>query len=407
MGKKWKLTAIVMSLSLFLCACAGKTNDGEEIVTTVNKTDEKANKNQAKLDVLQPSAYGNVDGLNLEPGTYISILGQSATGEYWEAVEKGAKRAVQDINDMLDYEGEDKVKVVYSGPATSGNVDEQVNILDEELARYPAALGIAIIDSQSCEVQFDLATENNIPIVTFDSASDYQGIMAKVGTNNLQASAAAAARMAEEMKEKGDVIIIAHDSKSVSSRERVQGFREEMNANHPGIKITGSYNLNDLEELKKTIVEEMVAGTYVPESQEEDAAEVTLPIPGSQEEEVSADSITDEDVMDYIFAKNPNVSGIYATSGSAVVKTVEICEERELGDITIVGFDANSAEKKALEEGKIAGLIVQNPYGMGYATVVAAARSVLEMGNEAVVDSGYTWIREADLEKDAVKNLLY
>mgnify|MGYP000733140425 CR=1 FL=1 len=32
---------------------------------------------------------------------------------------------------------------------------------------------------------------------------------------------------------------------------------------------------------------------------------------------------------------------------------------------------------KLLKEGKVNGLIVQNPYGMGYATVVAAVRDVL------------------------------
>ena len=63
---------------------------------------------------------------------------------------------MDDINEALGYKGDDKVRMVYSGPSENGNVDEQVNILDEELARYPAAVAISIIDSQSCDVQFDL-----------------------------------------------------------------------------------------------------------------------------------------------------------------------------------------------------------------------------------------------------------
>ena len=53
------------------------------------------------------------------------------------------------------------------------------------------------------------------------------------------------------------------------------------------------------------------------------------------------------------------------------------------------------------------GLIVQNPYGMGYETVVAAARDVLGLGNEAVIDSGYTWVTKENMNKNAIKRMLY
>ena len=43
-------------------------------------------------------------------------------------------------------------------------MDEQVNILDEELSRYPAALAISIADAKACEVQFDQAGWNGTPI---------------------------------------------------------------------------------------------------------------------------------------------------------------------------------------------------------------------------------------------------
>ena len=36
-------------------------------------------------------------------------------------------------------------------------MDEQVNILDEELARYPDVIAIASIDENESAVQFDLA----------------------------------------------------------------------------------------------------------------------------------------------------------------------------------------------------------------------------------------------------------
>ena len=69
--------------------------------------------------------------------------------------------------------------------------------------------------------------------------------------------------------------------------------------------------------------------------------------------------------------------------------------------------DPRKGFMKLLKEGKVNGLIVQNPYGMGYATVVAAARDVLGLGNEAVIDSGYTWVTKENMNKNAIKRMLY
>ena len=99
------------------------------------------------------------------------MIGKADGGQFWDEVKRAWNQAAKDINEYLGYEGKDKVKVTYSGPAAADNVDEQVNILDEELARYPVALGISMADAKACEVQFDLAAESDIPIVAFDSGS--------------------------------------------------------------------------------------------------------------------------------------------------------------------------------------------------------------------------------------------
>ena len=47
------------------------------------------------------------------------------------------------------------------------------------------------VDSGACEVQFDLAAENGIPIVAFDSGIDYQNIVSMIDTDNTTAAATA------------------------------------------------------------------------------------------------------------------------------------------------------------------------------------------------------------------------
>ena len=70
-------------------------------------------------------------------------------------------------------------------------------------------------------------------------------------------------------------------------------------------------------------------------------------------------------------------------------------------------FDAGEDQIEALKNGEIEGLAVQNPFGIGYASVVAAARSILQTGNEALVDTGYVWVTNENMEDASIKNMLY
>lgn len=390
MKKRWKIIAGILCITLMGTACSKKTiNDGEEQQTTVDKTGKEENENQSKLDVLRPIAYSNVENLNLEPGSYISIIGRNSNDSYWNEVKEGAERAVADINSMLGYKGDDKVRLNYSGPSESDDVDEQVNILDEELARSPVAVGISVVDATACEVQFDLAAENDIPIVAFDSGSEYQGVVATCSTNNQEAAKTAASKLASIMDENGEVALIMPDSQAMNTQEREKGFRDEIAASYPNVQIVDVYYMDQLEEKAKAIAEEKNAAK------------------AEGEEEIQAESLTQEDVIKYILEQHPNLKGICAMNLSATKLVTDVLTEVDRDDLSVVGFDGGNDQMKLLKEGKVNGLIVQNPYGMGYATVVAAVRDVLGLGNEAVIDSGYTWVTKDNMDKNAIKRMLY
>ncbi len=390
MKKRWKILAGILCIVLTGTACAQKkVNDGEDQQLVVNKTGKEENENQSKLDMLRPIAYSNVENLNLEPGSYISIIGRNSGDSYWDEVKAGAERAVSDINTMLGYKGDDKIRLNFSGPSEGDNVDEQINILDEELARYPIAIGISAVDATACEVQFDLAAENDIPVVAFDSGSEYQGVVATCSTNNEAAAKTAAEKLASMVDETGEVALIMQDSKSMNAKEREKGFREKMAEAYPEIKIVDVYYMDQLEKTAKTVADEKNASR------------------AEGEEEISAELVTQEDAVKYILEKHPNLKGICATNLNATKLVTDVLSELEREDMSVVAFDGGSEQMKLLEEGKVNGLIIQNPYGMGYATVVAAARDVLELGNEAMIDSGYTWVTKDNMDKSAIKRMLY
>lgn len=392
MKKRCKMIIALLGAAMVLTACAGNTsgNEGKKAEETKTQDTSKDTKNdgkseqtkeyQAKLDMIEPSAYREASGLSLEEGSYISIIGKADSGDFWAQVKKGAEQAGKDINEQLGYKGKKAVKVVYSGPSDKDDVDEQVNILDEELSRYPAALAISIADAKACEVQFDQAGWNETPIVTFDSSSDYPGLSAVVSTDNSASAIEAADRLAEAMGDSGEVMIFMQDSKSQVAQTRENAFVGQLRSAHPNITIVENYHMDQIDTYKQQMVQEAVT-------------------------DKAAEEITEDEVIDYLFAKHPDVKGCFASNSDAMDLVLSEMERKNVSPF-VVGYDVSEDSLAAVKAGKIDGLVAQNPFGMGYAATIASARAALNMGNEAFVNTGYVWVTKQNLNDDSVQSIL-
>lgn len=392
MRKTKKLLAGILCMMMAVTGCQGTSSkkDTTSGKKHTNNTTEESQED-SRLDVLQPRAYGNIQGLTLEAGSTISLIGRGKKSAYWSAVQEGAQKAVDELNAALGYKGNDKIVLSYSAPSSETGVDEQVNILDEELDRYPAAVGIALADASASEVQFDLATENGVPIVAFDSGTNYKDVVCMVDTDNEEAGKTAADKLCDMINDEGEVLAFIQDSTSTSSTEREKGFADAIEADHAGVSVNNVYYMDDLEAVKKQIAEERIGA-------EAESEEVTS----------MAEAITDKEVITYLLEKHSNIRGIYTTSEAVAETVLEGIDGTEHADeYKIVSFDGGKAQLERLASGKISGLIVQNPYGIGYATVVACVRAVMGDGNEAVVDAGFTWVTEKNMDETAIQNMMY
>lgn len=392
MRKMKKLLAGILCMMMAVTGCQG-TSSKKDTTSGKKHTNNATEENQedSRLDVLQPRAYGNIQGLTLEAGSTISLIGRGKKSAYWSAVQEGAQKAVDELNAALGYKGNDKIVLSYSAPSSETGVDEQVNILDEELDRYPVAVGIALADASASEVQFDLATENGVPIVAFDSGTNYKDVVCMIDTDNEEAGKTAADKLCDMIHDEGEVLAFIQDSTSTSSTEREKGFVDAIEAEHAGVSVNNVYYMDDLEAVKRQIAAERTGA-------EAESEEVTS----------MAEAITDKEVITYLLEKHSNIRGIYTTS-EAVAKTVlEGIDGAEHADeYKVVSFDGGKAQLERLASGKISGLIVQNPYGIGYATIVACVRAVMGDGNEAVVDTGFTWVTEKNMDETAIQNMMY
>lgn len=379
--------APVMAAAMIF-AVVGCAEEEKKPTFTGDTTEEPAY--QTNLNEISPTVYSEVRGLNLEPGAYISIIGKDESAAFWKNVEKGAMQAAEDLNAELGYTGGDKIKVVYNAPSKCEDIDEQVNILDEELARYPDVIGIASIDEDACTVQFDLATENGIPVIALDSGNNYPGIQCTVKTDNQDAAKTGAYKLADAIEREGSILLFVHDSKSETAKERTASFLAEIQENYPEVKVAETIYFDKMDELKKSIVEE------------------TQPELPEEERMSAAQKMSDETVILHYLEKYPEVKGIFGTNDLTTQFAVSVLKEtEEKKDIVVMGFDAGAEQLQSLKDGEITGLVVQNPFAIGYASVIAAARTVLQAGNEAVVTTGYTWVTRENLESESIQKMLY
>lgn len=418
--KKRVMTVVALAMCAVMGMSACSSADEDEVFTGETVKEPKW---QAKLNAISPAVYGNIEDLDLEPGTYISVIGKREDSAYWQQVEAGVKQAAEDINERLGYSGEDKVKVVFNAPAEGEDIDEQVNILDEEMARYPNVIAIASIAENASAVQFDLAIENGISIVAFDSGNSYQGIQSTCMTDNAEAAATGAEKLCEAIGESGEVALIVQDSVSANARERTEAFQKEISDNHPNVSVVETIYMDHLDEMKReaaaeqlgVTVEQLAGWTEAASGLEESGDSASGEETMSEEAKTRLEDIdsiaggmSDSEAVTYYLEKHPELKGCFGTNADAVLLGVEVLKEVEkTEEVVMMGFDAGKDQLAALEKGEIDGLVVQNPFGMGYAAVVAAARTVLEIGNEALVDTGYTWVDQENIEEEAVQAMLY
>ena len=407
--------SIAACATLGICACSSGKNNSS---FTGDKTEEP--EYQGKLNAVSLEAYSNIEGLDLEPGTYISVIGKEDESAYWKQIREGVEQAADDLNEELGYSGDEEIKVIFNAPGEPGDIDEQVNILDEELARYPDVIAISSIDEEASSVQFDLATMNGIPIVAFESGNTYQGIQCTCSTDNKKAAQTAAQKLCSAINEDGDVILVVPDSVSKSSKDQVSAFREELFSNHLGVNLADVIYMDQLDDMKRQAAAEqldieydevvkaaeVVSGEENASESEEEAVQQAAEL--LEKVDAEAEKMDDEDVVAWCFEQKPDLKGCLGTSEEATQLILGAADRAEgLDDMAVIGFDAGKDQLEALENEELDGLIVQNPFGMGYAAVVAASRTVLQIGNEAQVDTGFIWVDRENMEDEKVQAMLY
>jgi ribose transport system substrate-binding protein len=104
---------------------------------------------------------------------------------------------------------------------------------------------------------------------------------------------------------------------------------------------------------------------------------------------------------------NLTIDGIFCPNASSTYGMLQALRRQRLaGKVFFIGFDSDDPLVKGLEQGEIHGLVVQNPFQMGFLGVKIMLDHLRGQPVEKRIDTGVTFVSKKDLKKPEIQKLI-
>ncbi len=374
------LLTLAMVLSMFACAAPATTTEETAPAAEATATEAPAAEEPAATD---------------EEPMYIPVMAKGFQHQFWQAVKTGAEAAAADYG----------VEIYFDGPASETEIDAQVNMVKNELAKNPKAIALAALSTEAVTEILEECAEKGIPVIGFDSGvpDDKTGaVKATASTNNENAAAIAAVKFGENAElvakmqaatPENPVVIgcLSQDAVSASVTGRTTGFVNKMK------EIAETYQPGLVSVEGHTKWESKVDGAAIIIRVEVSATTEATAL------QTSANSLLATKGIAAIFCSNEGaVVGFLAATSDGE----DLADGGKYADIVVAGFDAGIAQKTAIRNGWFYGSVTQDPYQIGYKAVELAVKAA---NGEAVadVDTGAQWYNAENIDDPDIALLVY
>jgi ribose transport system substrate-binding protein len=288
----------------------------------------------------------------------IPVIVKDTTSPYWQSVLAGARKAGQEFG----------VNIVELGTKSESDVTGQIGILEKAVASNPAAIVIAPAEFAALGKPIDEAAKK-AKIIGIDSAADTKAMTSLLATDNVNAGHIAAEALAVAITKtyadtEGDVVVISSMPGVPSFDQRAKGFKEVVGEKYKALDITA---------------------------------------------EKSADGkpATVLGIMKDLIATTGDLRGVFVSDPIAAQAVSQAVMEKKGNDkINIVGVGSDEKLVKLLQDGVITGLVVGDPFRMGYDGVKTALAASKGEKVAANVDTGATLVTMANLTSARAQELL-
>lgn len=289
----------------------------------------------------------------------IPVIIKATDSDFWQYVWVGAKN--------YELEHPDKVKVTLYGPKSEADIDKQIAILEDVIAKNPKCIVMASTSSDAPVAAFDKARKAGTKIVTIDNKVTTQ-VETFLATDNIKGGALAADMLVEGLK-----------AKNVALKGKV-GLISAM----AGIQVLGNRDKGFGDRMKEIAPDVKVLPTKY----------------------VDNDIVKAMGVAKDLMGANADLIGFFADnnhSGDGVARA--IAEEKN-AKLVATAFDSDPEEVKALTEGTLYALVLQDPYGMGYKGVDSCLKALGGQKLPEYVNTGATAVKKDTMSKPEIKGLL-
>jgi ribose transport system substrate-binding protein len=288
----------------------------------------------------------------------IAIIVKDTTSPYWQAVLAGARKAG----------GELGVNLSESGTQSESDADGQIALLEKAAARNPAAIVIAPAQFAALGKPIDKAAKTS-KVIGIESAADTKAMTSLLATDNLKAGRLAAEALAVAITKtygdtEGNVVVMTARPGVPALEKRRDGFKEVLAAKYRALNLAA----------------DKIAD-------------------GNPATVVSA--------MKDLVMNTPDLRGVFVSDPVMTAAVGQGVREGKPTDrINIIGFGSDAGLVKSLEKGLIVGLVVEDPFRMGYEGVKTAFAAANGEPVSANVDTGATLITKASMNSARSQELL-
>ena len=293
----------------------------------------------------------------------IAVIPKGTTHEFWKSVNAGAVKAQRELSAQGT-----KVDVIWKGPLREDDRDQQIQVVENFMARHVSAIVLAPLDSQALVRPVHNAARAKVPVVVIDSDLKSDEYVSFVATDNYKGGQLAGERMGSLLGGSGKVILLRYAVGSASTESREAGFLDVLKSKFPGITLISS---------------DQHAGAT-----REMAYQVS---------------------QNLLNRFGREVNGIFCPCEPPTIAMTKALRDIGLagGKVKMVGFDAGSQSVTDMKNGDVQGLVVQNPLLMGYLGVVTAVKHLKGQPVEKRIDTGVVLVTPENMNEPQIKDLLY
>ena len=275
----------------------------------------------------------------------IGVVLKALDSEFWLAVKKGAEAGAA---------GKAQLGIV--APDREINIDQQVSMIEDQIARGIAALVLAPAAAAQVIPALEKAAEKGIPVIIVDTDVPWPKKVTYVGTNNYEGGKLAGGRVIQSVGGPAEVGLITGIPGEETHEGRKRGFKEALAA-EPRLQLVAEQPANSERAMAMNVMENMLTA-------------------------------------------RPKLAAVFATSDQMALGALEAIQSRRAGPpVRLVSFDAGQEVLNLIRQGKVDAVVAQRPFQMGKRGVEAALRAIAKQPVEPVIDTGTALITKENVDR--------